>query len=378
MQKPHIIRHSEVEVKLRNHLRASGSHPGDRLAGERELAIALGIGRTGLRRALQALEDEGVLERRPQSGTFLVEIPPPAAQGQSVVLIAPFSETEAADRHHDAEWLYRVASAFERLAISAGLRVITEDQSPRILEACSIKDMALEAADAGVQAVVLLHPAGTRAKIAHALALLHDRGVHPLIVSSRTYPGMASQVYFNSEWGTHLVMQYLLRKAHRRIGFAGAPGGHEWVRDRLNSYRSALEAADIVPRADWVWLQGEGERLASPEDGANAFSAWQKLPETIRPTAIVAANDVVALGVLRAAQEAGVPIPEALSLVGFDNDPEAMLAGLTTVERPTDTLGEAAARVTLERLAAGFEAETVSVRLRPILIERRTVTAPAT
>ncbi len=370
-------RQQELQAKLRNYLRTNGLRPGDRLSGERELASALGVGRTGVRTALQALQDEGLLERRPQSGTFLVEIPLPAAHGLSVILIAPFSETGETDRHHDGEWLYRVAAAYERVALSAGLRVITKDQSPRLQEACSIKDMALEAVDAGVQAVVLLHPAGTRAKIAHALALLHDRGVDPVIVSSRTYPGMASQVYFDSEWGTHLVMQYLFRKAHCRIGFAGAPDGHEWVRDRLNSYRSALEAAEIVPREEWVWLKGEGERLASPEDGAYAFSAWQRLPEPIRPTAIVAANDVVALGVLWAAQDAGVQIPEALSLVGFDNDPEAMLAGLTTVERPTDTLGEAAARVTLERLATGFEAETVSVRLRPILIERRTVASPA-
>lgn len=177
-------------------------------------------------------------------------------------------------------------------------------------------------------------------------------------------------------WGAYLATQYLLRKAHRRIGFAGAPDGHEWVQDRLSSYRSALEAAEVMPRDEWLWLAGEGERLANGGDGASAFRGWQSLPEAIRPTAIVAANDVVALGVLQAAGEAGVTIPDALSLVGFDNDPEAMLAGLTTIERPTDTLGETAARVLLERLAAGSKAETVSVRLRPILIERRTVAAP--
>jgi DNA-binding LacI/PurR family transcriptional regulator len=366
----------DIQTKLRDYLRESGLRSGERLPGERDLAFALGVGRTALRSALDALEEAGVLERRPQSGTFLTVMPPPAAQGQSAVLIAPFGGTGEADRHHDAEWLYRVAAAFERIAIPAGLHVLTKDQSPRIQEACSIKDMALEAAQSGISAVVLLHPVGTRAKIAHALALLHDRGVHPLIVSSRTYPGMASQVYFDSGWGAYLATQYLLRKAHRRIGFAGAPGGHEWVRDRLSSYRSALEAAEVIARNEWIWLAGEGERLASADDGASAFHAWQRVPETIRPTAIVAANDVVALGVLQAAREAGVAVPDALSLVGFDNDPEAMLAGLTTVERPTDTLGETAARVVLERLAAGFEAETVSVRLRPILIERRTVAAP--
>lgn len=363
----------EIQSKLRRYLQESGLRPGDRLPGERELAVALGVGRSGLRLALDALEEAGILERRPQSGTFLTQIPPPIVHGKSAVLIAPFSETGEADRYHDAEWLYRVAVAFERFALSAGLRVTTKNQSPRIQEVCSIKEMALEAVETGAQAVVLLHPVGSREKIAHTLALLHDRGVHPLIVSSRTYSGMANQVYFDSGWGAYLSTRFLLRKGHRRIGFAGGPGGHEWVQDRLSSYRNALEAADITPLERWIWLREKSERLSNADDGKSAFLEWQKVPKSLRPTAILAANDVIALGILGAAQKAGVAIPDQLSLVGFDNDPEALFAGLTTVERPTDTLGEMAARVTLERIAAGFEAETVSVRLRPLLIERGTV-----
>jgi LacI family transcriptional regulator len=84
----------------------------------------------------------------------------------------------------------------------------------------------------------------------------------------------------------------------------------------------------------------------------------------------------VAFGVLEAARRRGLSAPQDLSVIGFDNDPQALLAGLTTVERPTEALGEAVARVALERLAAGCEAETVTVRLRPVLIERRTVGCP--
>lgn len=366
----------ELQTRFRDYLRKSDLRPGDRLPSERELAVALGVSRTSLRPVLEVLEGEGVLERRPQSGTFLTAIPVPSVCGKSVALIAPFSEAGGADRHHDTQWLYRVAAAFERLANPAGLRVITKDQSPHLQEACSLKNMALKAAEAGVQAVVLLHPVGTRAEIAHVLALLNDRGIHPLIVSSRTYASMASQIYFDSGWGAYLATRHLLQNEHRRIGFAGAPSGHEWVHDRLSSYRSALEAAEIAPCEEWVWLADKSERLASADDGASALEAWRKIPAAIRPTAIVAANDVVALGVLRAAQASGIAIPASLSLIGFDNDPEAMLTGLTTIERPTDALGEAAARVALERLVAGANADTVTVRLRPILIERNTVAVP--
>ena len=370
-------RQQEIQTKLRAYLRECGLRPGDRLPGEREIAAALGVGRTGLRPALDALEAEGALERRPQSGTFLTSAPPPGVYGLSAALIAPFGKTDEIDRHHDAIWLYRVASAFERIAVPAGLRILAQDQSPHFGNACSVKEMALAAVGAGVQAVVLLHPLGTRAKISHALALLHDRGVQSLIVSSRSYPGLASQVYFDSGWGSYLATRHLLQKGHIRIGFAGSPSGHEWVQDRLNSYRGALEAADIAPCEAWTWLPEAGERLADSSDGVSAFRAWSALPKTDRPTAVVAANDVVALGFLKAARENGVDVPGHLSLIGFDNDPESLLAGLTTVERPTETLGETVARVLLERLTAGQpSAETVSVRLRPVLIERSTVTPP--
>lgn len=265
---------------------------------------------------------------------------------------------------------------FERLALHADLCVLTKDQSPHIQQVCSLKEMALEAAEEDVQAAVMIHSQGSRAAIAQVLTLLHDRGVFPLIISSRTYPGMASQVYFDSGWGAYRVIHYLLRKGHQLIGFAEASSGHEWVGDRLNSYRNALEAAEIAVRDEWVWLTGEEERLARASDGASAFQAFQRLPEVPPPTAIVASNDVVALGVLQAAREAGVIVPDALSMVGFDNDPEAMLAGLTTVEHPMDALGETAAHVRLERLAADIDGQAVSLRLTPILIERRPVAPP--
>jgi len=362
--------------RLRALLREGGLRVGDKLPGERELADRIGLGRTALRPLLEALEMEGVLERRPQSGTFLARVPVPGVSGTRVAMIAPFRGTGQLEGELNAQWLYRVVSAFERTAVPAGARVVLLDQSPRIPDTCSIKDLALEAAAEGVQAAVLLHPFGSRAKIAHALALLHDKGVHPIVVSSRTYPGLASQVYFDSGWGAYLATRFLIQQGHRRIGFAGASSGHEWVQDRLAGYRNALGAAEITEEAYWVWLPDEGERLAATEDGTSAWNRWRGLPLHLRPTAIVGANDVVALGVMEAAQQDGVSIPDSLSIIGFDNNPGALLAGLTTLERPTETLGETVAQVTLEQLARGPNAATVSLRLRPVLIERRSVGPP--
>lgn len=366
----------DVRRLLRDFLRGGEVPTGVRLPGERDLAVRLGVGRAALRPALRALEAEGILRRQAQSGTWLELVPAPEAGGAKIVLLAPFGGTNALGLETDPAWLHRVISAFERTAVPAGARLTLLDQSPRAADPCSVKDMAHLAAQSGAAAVVLLHPVGTRGKIAHALAVLHDANVHPVIVSSRTYPGLASQVYFDSGGGAHRATRFLWQQGHRRIGFAGAPGGHEWVQERLAGYRGALESADIAASDDWVWLPDDDERLATAEDGAWAFARWKSLPPETRPTAIFAANDVVALGLLDAAHSASISVPGELSLVGFDNDPGSLLAGLTTLERPTEALGETVARVTLERLAAGPDAAAVSVRLRPVLIERATVGPP--
>jgi len=369
---------SDLNTRVREHLRSGGFRAGDQLPGEREMATSLGVGRTALRPILNALEQEGVIERRPQAGTFLLSIPTPHARHAQVTLIAPFGGTGEPERATDPIWLHRVVSAFERIARPSGVQLVLQDQSPHAADLCSIKEMAHDAINEGARAVVMLHPLGTRDKISCALALLHDGGVHPVMVSSRSYPGLANSVYFDSGWGAYLATRHLLNAGHRRIAFAGAPGGHQWARERIEGYEQALEAAEIEAASRWIWTPDESERLATLQDGARALKQWLKVAKRTRPTAIVAANDAVALGFLAAAREQGIEVPRELSLIGFDNERDALLAGLTTIERPTETLGEEVARVTLERLAAGPEAAAVSHRLRPVLIERATVAPPDT
>ncbi len=363
---------------VRDYLRARNLQIGDRIPGEREIAAALGVGRTALRPCMDTLVADGVLERRPQSGTFLRSLPAPEMRGTSIALIAPFQGTDEPGRETDSVWLYRVVTVFERVALPAGAKLLLKDQSPVADDPCSVKDLSREAAAEGVRAAVLLHPTGPKEKISCALALLHDSGVHPVIISARSYPGLASRVYFDSGWGAYIATRHLIQQGHTRIGFAGAPDGPEWMPERYEGYCNALLAAEISPDPRLVHFppKGKGERQPLPEDGADALAYFLSLKESVRPTAIFAANDTLALGILRAASAQGIRVPDQLSLVGFDNDPGALLAGLTTVERPTEALGEAAARVTLERIAAGPEAATVTERLRPILIERGTVTSP--
>lgn len=357
----------QVEERLREFLREGNFRAGDRLPGERELALALGVGRTRLRPAIERLVAEGDLERRPQSGTYFHRAPLPGVCGGTVALIAPLGQPDVHGR-----WALQVAAAMEERLALAGVRLRRFDQWDLRDDPCSVKTLARQAMEDQVNAVVLIHPLGTREKIGCALAWLHDAGIHPILISSRSGAVLSSTVYFDSEWGAYLATRHLLQLGRRVIGFAGAATGHQWVQDRLQGYRNALGAFEIEPDPAWEWLAEPGERPASQQDGRQAADALLQVEGL---SGVVAANDAVALGFWEVCRERGIAVPDQIALVGFDNDPAAAAAGLTTIERPSAAVGAAAARVALERLADQGQRDMLSVRLKPRLIERQSTGA---
>lgn len=364
---------TESQIKVRDYLRSREVKVGERLPGEREMAARLGMGRAALRSVLDGLEEEGVLLRQPQSGTTLVAIPSPGVHTALVYVIAPFQCCFGSESAEESAWMHRVVGAMERVATPAGLQLVIRDQSPTVCDPCSVKILAHEAVDRGAQAVVLINPAGPHEKIVCALGILHDKNVHPIVVSSKGYPGLASQVYFDSGWGAYMATRHLIGFGHTRIAFAGAMAGQDWFDERLAGYRNAIAAAEREPDASLEWLVCTCEKATQAASGKEVVDRWLALEAEARPTAIVAATDSLAVGIMDASRAAGVRVPDEISLVGFDNQPSALMAGLTTIERPTEALGEAVAKVALELISGGPSAPAISKRLRPVLIPRSTV-----
>src|SRR5438445_443182 len=172
----------QTEAQLRQLLRQPAFRPGDRLPGERELATTLGVGRTALRPVVEKLIAEGALERRAQSGTYLSRRPLPAVGTGTVAVIAPLQASGAR-----GAWLHQVVSAFERTIAPSGIKPLLLNQSALAEDPCSVKRLAKQAIAERARVAVLIRPLGTREKIACALALLQEAGVHPLVVSSRCY-----------------------------------------------------------------------------------------------------------------------------------------------------------------------------------------------
>jgi LacI family transcriptional regulator len=144
---------------------------------------------------------------------------------------------------------------------------------------------------------------------------------------------------------TKELMSYLFSLGHRRIAMIYGVGGHELANDRLLPYQASLETAGIPFDDSLVQKCGPTIR-----DGYEACKKLLKLE--VRPTAIIAINDLLAIGALRAAADLNLRIPNDLSVIGYDDIPMAdfLIPRLTTVTKDAYMLGTHAFELLLTRV----------------------------
>ncbi|GAB4480694.1 MAG: LacI family DNA-binding transcriptional regulator [Anaerolineales bacterium] len=180
-------------------------------------------------------------------------------------------------------------------------------------------------------------------------------------------PGYPSVHSTNYE-GALEAMRHLLALGHRRIGFISGRGELLSAQRRFQAYQNALAEAGIA--FDEALIARGDYTTATGHDCARQLLS---LPQP--PTAIFAANDQSAMGVYQAAQEMGKEIPRDLSVIGFDNIPEAAYLNLTTVDQFIAEMGYQAAK-TLFRLIEGQTLETKIQQLPTRLVVRASCQAP--
>jgi len=179
-----------------------------------------------------------------------------------------------------------------------------------------------------------------------------------------------SSVDVDDAEGTRLVMDHLIGLGHKRIAhIAGPPNLLSGV-TRLAGYVSALEAAGLTVRDEFIH-----HGSYSPEAGYEHAKQLLSMPEP--PTAIFAANDEIAYGVLEAAQEMGVRVPQDLSLVGVDDRPMSsrVTPALTTIHQPFDLLGRRATRMLIDAIE-GEGPKPQTEFFAPSLVLRQSTSAP--
>lgn len=185
--------------------------------------------------------------------------------------------------------------------------------------------------------VIIVTPAATSFSTADPVVVVDPNNVCP----------DCATVIATNRAGALSATRYLLELGHRRIGFVGGRPELQSAVRRLQGYRDGLAEAGVPLHPELVEV---GDYTA--ETGFVCGRRLLSLPDP--PTAIFAANDQSAIGVMRAADEAGLSVPEDLSVVGFDNIPETAYVNppLTTVDQFITRMGYTATEI-LMRLIEG-------------------------
>ncbi|MEU1268307.1 LacI family DNA-binding transcriptional regulator [Streptomyces sp. NPDC005799] len=175
--------------------------------------------------------------------------------------------------------------------------------------------------------------------------------------------------------GGNAATAHLLSLGHRRIAFLGGTE-HAWSNQaRLHGFRSAMEAAGVPVLGELIRHAGTFHAAEGVEHGGRLLAVEP------RPTAVFAASDELAAGVIEAARLRGLRVPDDLSVVGFDNTPLAQVISppLTTIHGPVPEMGSVALRTAL-RLAAAEDIDSHHVELATRLVVRsstRALSAPS-
>jgi DNA-binding LacI/PurR family transcriptional regulator len=212
--------------------------------------------------------------------------------------------------------------------------------------------------------IVSLHPTPDE------YAALAEVGLRPVLVDTEA-AGLSS-ICIDDEAGGRLATSHLLQLGHERVAFVGDVEDDQFgftsSQRRHRGFVRALAEAGVSRRVEFERLDRHGRDTAQ----AQAFALFD-LPEP--PTAVFAASDTQALGVLEAAAERGLAVPGDLSVVGFDDVEAAAYAGLTTVHQPLVESGRQAARIVraeLDEPERQPERHTLPIHL----VQRRTTGAP--
>ncbi|MFG2894115.1 LacI family DNA-binding transcriptional regulator [Streptomyces sp. NPDC048248] len=192
----------------------------------------------------------------------------------------------------------------------------------------------------------------------------------PVVFVSQQMAGRAGVRVDDVEGGRHGT-QYLVNVGHRRIAFVQTDSGKGFsfsAQERVEGYRKVLAESGIPVDESLVFRGGTGRRA-----GADAVAHLLSAPQP--PTAVFAESDEVAIGVLQALRTSRIQVPEAISVLGFDNHEMAELFDLSTVAQSPDEVGRAAGEL-VRSILENDEADDARQVVLPTRLILRGSTAP--
>jgi hypothetical protein len=331
--------------------------PGQAVPSVRELAARFGLSRQVAHQEIQRLVEEGVLYTVAGSGTF-VGLPPTRTDGFFLLVDL---ERAALQNPLSLGFATRIAALGGASLCLSPEEVTAVERAGTLPRLVGVWDSTESLADA-------LPWGPLRREVARVGSIGH-------LEDPEHMDGVGVDDYDGGQQAT----THLLRLGHRRIAFLGvhagdraAPAHSAWSERREAGWRAALEAAGL-PTAGLAFHPSTA--LAPPED---AWQPWSLAvaardashPLAVRPdvTAVVAANDEAATTYVRALYELGVPLERWPALVGYDNLPNPRGQILSSLHRPLDLVGAAAAEILWDRWQGRVKGAEPLRRLVPMVL----------
>jgi LacI family transcriptional regulator len=214
---------------------------------------------------------------------------------------------------------------------------------------------------------ILLVPARSKES---PIKLLHQQNVRVVLLDRHLSNMEADVVRCDSSGGAYQLVQLLLKLGHRRIAILSGPSGVSSADDRVAGYQRALQEAGLKTE-DQLIIYGD----FSLESGYQM--THDLLAMTPRPTALFASNNFIAIGALKALHDAGLVVPEDMSVVGFDDLPAAIVVEpfLTVAFQPAYEMGQRATKRLLECLNGQVSDGVQEIVLPVSIIERKSTLA---
>jgi LacI family transcriptional regulator len=211
------------------------------------------------------------------------------------------------------------------------------------------------------------------------LADLEKRDIPSVVVGYELQRGPVSSVLTDDETGAQWALQHLYSLGHRKIAFIRGP---KMLADSARRWKGIRTYAGSVGLEIDSRLVLELPDLREPNSGFDGGSrATEELLRRKKPfTAIMAFDDMTALGCLRTLTRQGIRVPEQCSVIGFDDVPPAAFSmpALTTVRQPMEAMGTTAVETVAEAIRAGFERREFAVvrsKIMPELVVRESTKA---
>ncbi|GAB6100393.1 arabinose utilization transcriptional regulator AraR [Halanaerocella petrolearia] len=362
MNEDYLPKYVMIKNKIKNLVNEGQIKPGDKLPTESELTEKYNVSRHTVRKALNILNQEGLLHKKQGVGTFLKGNPKEKTGNIGFISISL----------HD--YIFSdILNGVDNIFHQEGYQILLGNSKDSQIREKEILEKFLEKNIDGL----IIEPAKS-ADDYQNIALLErfvDNYIPVVILDSKFENDKFNYITIDDKKGGYLATEFLLEQGHDNIAII-YKGLHKPSINRFKGYKKALEERDIAVYNDYVKKYYTSEFGKTEKFENEIFDLTKELVDCQEPpTAIFCFNDQIAILVKEVLNDLGFEVPQDISIIGFDNSDLVKLnnISITSVDHPKEKAGMKAAKIILENIEEEIAQFNENIVFTPKLIERESV-----